>query len=178
MGLNPLTVKIISPGILFHILVEHDLNVVFHIVIWRIVMPGLVSHVLTLQFKHELQSFLFHWLIDSLFKPLIRLTNTKDTPSKPGITASLWAKSTGVFPGVSRIKVEYAHVITLSRSLPSLSPLRWRHNEHDSVSNHQPHDCLLNHYSGADQSKHQSSASLAFVWGIHRDRWIPRTNGQ
>ena len=33
-------------------------------------------------------------------------------------------------------------------------------------------------YSGADQSKHQSSASLAFVWGIHRDRWIPRTKGQ
>ena len=25
-------------------------------------------------------------------------------------------------------------------------------------------------YSGADQSKHQSSASLAFVRGIHRDR--------
>ena len=25
-----------------------------------------------------------------------------------------------------------------------------------------------NVYSGADQSKHQSSASLAFVWGIHR----------
>ena len=123
-GFEPflLTVKIISPGILFHILVEHDLNVVFHIVIWRIVMPGLVSHVLMLQFKHELQSFLFHWLIDSLFKWLIRLTNTKDTPSKPGITASLWEKSTGVFPVVSRIKVEYAHVITLSRSLPSLSP--------------------------------------------------------
>ena len=32
--------------------------------------------------------------------------------------------------------------------------------------------------SGADQRKHQSSASLAFVRGIHRDRWIPRTNGQ
>ena len=31
-------------------------------------------------------------------------------------------------------------------------------------------------YSDADQRKHQSSASLAFVWGIHR--WIPRTNGQ
>ena len=28
-------------------------------------------------------------------------------------------------------------------------------------------------YSDADQRKHQSSASLAFVWGIHRDRWIP-----
>ena len=33
-------------------------------------------------------------------------------------------------------------------------------------------------YSDADQSKHQSSASLAFVWGIHRDRWIPRTKCQ
>ena len=33
-------------------------------------------------------------------------------------------------------------------------------------------------YSGVNQRKHQSSASLAFVWGIHRDRWIPRTKGQ
>ena len=33
-------------------------------------------------------------------------------------------------------------------------------------------------YSGAYQRKHQSSASLAFVRGIHRDRWIPHTKGQ
>ena len=33
-------------------------------------------------------------------------------------------------------------------------------------------------YSDADQRKHQSSASLAFVRRIHRDRWIPRTKGQ
>ena len=33
-------------------------------------------------------------------------------------------------------------------------------------------------YSGADQRKLQSSASLAIVRGIHRDRWIPRTKGQ
>ena len=33
-------------------------------------------------------------------------------------------------------------------------------------------------YSDADQRKHQSSASLAFVLRIHRDRWIPRTKGQ
>ena len=33
-------------------------------------------------------------------------------------------------------------------------------------------------YSDADQIQHQSSASLAFVRGNHRDRWIPRTNGQ
>ena len=29
-------------------------------------------------------------------------------------------------------------------SLPNLSSLHWRHNGHDSVSNHRPHDCLLN----------------------------------
>ena len=56
--------------------------------------------------------------------------------------------------------------------------LRWRHNGGDSVSNHQPNDYLLNRLFGANQSKHQSSASLAFVRGIHRDRWIPRTKGQ
>ena len=26
-----------------------------------------------------------------------------------------------------------------------LGSLQWRHNDHDSVSNHQPHGCLLNH---------------------------------
>ena len=47
-------------------------------------------------------------------------------------------------------------------------PLRWRHNEFDDVSNHQPHNLIYNVYSGADQRKHQSSASLAFVRWIHR----------
>ena len=31
---------------------------------------------------------------------------------------------------------------------------------------------------GADQRKHLSSASLTFVWGIHRDLWIPRTKDE
>ena len=52
-----------------------------------------------------------------------------------------------------------------------ISPLRWRHNERLM-------SVYSTVYSDADQSKHQSSASLAFVWGIHRDRWIPRTKGQ
>ena len=57
-------------------------------------------------------------------------------------------------------------------------PLRWRHNEHDSVSNHQPHDCLLNRLFTRSSKKTSNSASLAFVWGFHRDRWILRTKGQ
>ena len=50
--------------------------------------------------------------------------------------------------------------------------LQWRHNGRDSVSNHQPHDCLLNCLFRRRWKKHQSSAWLAFVW------WIPRRNGQ
>ena len=46
--------------------------------------------------------------------------------------------------------------------------LQWRYNGCIVISKHQPQDCLLNLYSGADQRKHQSSASLAFLWGIHR----------
>ena len=52
-----------------------------------------------------------------------------------------------------------------------MKTIQWRHNGRDSVLNHQPHGCLLNRlfvYSDADQRKHQSSASLAFVRGIHR----------
>ena len=31
--------------------------------------------------------------------------------------------------------------------------LQWRHNEHDSVSNHQPHDCLHNRLFGRRSKK-------------------------
>ena len=55
----------------------------------------------------------------------------------------------------------------------SQGSLHWRHGDHDGVSNHQPVYSIV--YSDADQRKHQSSASLAFVRGIHRDQWIPRT---
>ena len=50
----------------------------------------------------------------------------------------------------------------------SIYALQWRRNECDGVSNHQPHDCSLNHLFNADHRQNQSSASLAFVWGIHR----------
>ena len=49
--------------------------------------------------------------------------------------------------------------------------LQWRQNDRDGVSNHQPHGCLLNRLFRRRSKKTSSSASLAFVWGIHRDRW-------
>ena len=41
--------------------------------------------------------------------------------------------------------------------------LRWRHNGRDSLTT-----VYSTVYSDADQRKHQSSASLAFVWGLHQ----------
>ena len=49
-----------------------------------------------------------------------------------------------------------------------IKSLQWRHNGLDGVSNHQPHHCLLSRLFWRRSKKHQSSASLAFVRGIHR----------
>ena len=40
-------------------------------------------------------------------------------------------------------------------------PLQWRNNEHDGISNHQPHHCLLNHvFSIQAQIKENIKAPL------------------
>ena len=56
--------------------------------------------------------------------------------------------------------------------------LQWRHNDHDGSQITSLTVVYSTVYSDADQRKHQSSASLVFVWGIHRGRWIPHTKGQ
>ena len=43
--------------------------------------------------------------------------------------------------------------------------LRWRHNEHDSVSNHQPHDCLLNRLFGRKSKKTSKLRVTGFCAG-------------
>ena len=59
-----------------------------------------------------------------------------------------------------------AHTTALYHSLP----LQWRHNERDGVSNHRRAVVSSVVCSDADQRKHHSSASLAFVRGIY---WWP-----
>ena len=70
-------------------------------------------------------------------------------------------------PGtVAAVGIEWSHDgVTTWKRFPSL---QWRHNGRDGVSNHQPHIVYSTVYSGANQRKHQRSASLAFVRGIHR----------
>ena len=48
------------------------------------------------------------------------------------------------------------------------SPLQWRHNEHDCVSNHQPCDCLLNRIFKRRSKKTSKLGVTTFVRGIHR----------
>ena len=48
--------------------------------------------------------------------------------------------------------------------------LQWRHNECDGVSNHRRLDGLLNHLFRRRSKKHQSSALLAYLRGIHRSK--------
>ena len=43
--------------------------------------------------------------------------------------------------GTTTVNVNHWWDVELTKDTPSL---RWRHNVHDGVSNHQPHDCLLN----------------------------------
>ena len=56
--------------------------------------------------------------------------------------------------------------------------IQWCHNERDGVSNHQGLDGLLNCFFRRRSKKHQSSASLAFVRGIHQWRVNSPHKGQ
>ena len=53
--------------------------------------------------------------------------------------------------------------------------LQWCRNERNGVSNHRRLDCLRNRLFGRGSKKYLSTASLAFMRGIHR--W-PLTKGQ
>ena len=49
----------------------------------------------------------------------------------------------------------------------------WRHNDHNHVSNHQPHDCLLSRLFRHRSKKTSKLRVTGLCAGIHRDRWIP-----
>ena len=57
--------------------------------------------------------------------------------------------------------------------------LQWRHNERIGVSNHQPHDCLLNRLFKAQIEENIKAPRHWPLCGeFASDRWIPRTKGQ
>ena len=54
------------------------------------------------------------------------------------------------------------HIMSLA------STLQWRHDERDDVSNHRRLHCLLKCWFRLRSKETSNSASLAFVWGVHR----------
>ena len=59
-----------------------------------------------------------------------------------------------IYPWLSTLCRHYANPISPGAVYCScISSLQWRHNEQDSVSNHQPHDCLLNRLFGCRSKK-------------------------
>ena len=67
---------------------------------------------------------------------------------------------------------------SLVRQWNRLRALGWRHNGHDCVSNHQPHDCLLNRLFGRRSHKLKAPRHWPLCGEFTGDRWIHRTNGQ
>ena len=63
--------------------------------------------------------------------------------------------------------------------IPIKTPLQWRHDGRDGVSNHQPDDCLLNPLFKRRSKKNIKAPRHWPLWGeITGDRWIPRTKVQ
>ena len=63
----------------------------------------------------------------------------------------------------------YAYIIMSQIVSPhTVMSLRWRHNERDGVSNHQPHDCLLNRLSRRRSKETSKLCVTGLLRGIHR----------
>ena len=74
------------------------------------------------------------------------------------------------------VMVDYRIALKFDRYLGSLSKsLRWRHNDHNGVSNHQPHHCLLNCLFGRRSGTGEFPAQVAsdtenvYIWWRHHD---------
>ena len=66
------------------------------------------------------------------------------------------------------------HVVIFHSPSPC-STLRWRHDKRDGVSNHQPHDCLLNRLFRRRSKKNSKLLVISLYDGeFMGDRWIPR----
>ena len=90
----------------------------------------------------------------------------------------------------------YNSIVMHDYSRSSITPLQWRHNGHDSVSNHQPYDCLLNRLfrrkskktsklratglcagnspeTGEFPAQVASNSKNVSIWWRHHALWIP-----
>ena len=85
---------------------------------------------------------------------------------------------------VMRVRVSYdMHIANFDLDLwyvivTAISSLQWRHNGLDGISNHQPHDCLLNSLFVRISKKTSKLHITGLCVGIHHGLVNSRTNGQ
>ena len=104
------------------------------------------------------------------------ITGLRDSPYKGPMMRKLFA----CYDAVMKKMFPSDYVLItwcLTNCLMSYGALQWRHNRRDSVSNHQPHDCLLNRLFRR-RSKKTSKLRVTGLCAGNSHRWIPRTNGQ
>ena len=68
-----------------------------------------------------------------------------DSPHKGSLTRKMFPFDYVIMVTIPTIVLCMLSVCNLHKSCLWMNSLRWRHNGLDSVSNHQPHDCLHNH---------------------------------
>ena len=93
------------------------------------------------QTKFKLLQFSCFWVY-LLFRKLLTRTQRKSPVKSYSICIFVWYIGVKrLVPCNEEIRFKKIYFIINFHNFP----LRWRHNDHHSVSNHQPRGCLLNH---------------------------------
>ena len=70
----------------------------------------------------------------------------------------------------------YPWYLYMAQMVKTWLSIQWCHNERDGVSNHQPHDYLLNRlFKAKIKETSKLRVSGLYVGEFTGDRWIPRT---
>ena len=76
------------------------------------------------------------------------------------------------------LSTKFKMFLKVTYRIPYDVTLQWRHNEHDGVTNHQPHDCLLNRIFRRRSKKTSKLLVTGLCEGNHRWPVNSHTNGQ
>ena len=138
-----------------------------------ILTAGDVCIIIACQAGQRLNCKLSFWLWKSVYHPHL-FSQVIDLNITYPSEAVLWIKRCGSYVQILMKKLHQAcfgscgNYFDVVTCISSDSTLQWRHDGHDGVSITNLSIVCTAVCSGAVQRKHQCSASLAFVRGIHR----------
>ena len=117
--------------------------------------------------------------VTSKIRQGVRMRNCNFIQRARNTNRSFWPKRIYIYIYICPSKCSFTSIrSTQYHLIIFIISLQWRHNDHDGVSNHQPHGCLLNCLFRRRSKKTSKLRVTGLCVGNHRDRWIPRTKGQ